>query len=168
MWPSHLTPRASTHASALSRGRERGGGGIQPWDVHTRCQPGPRHIRATLELWCTPVIWQTYFDFRSNSILGNLLQTISPQSTFRYISQKTQSRTAASDLVKDKTASARAEAWGLTDFQRVSEPGSGRDVPLLGPWWQSLKQRASECENFIQAPLKMKLFPASIFVSDKN
>lgn len=61
-----------------------------------------------------PAIWPNYFYSHLVSILGNLLQTVCPQSIHDYIlgrakAQKTPSGVAESGLVKDKLASARAE-----------------------------------------------------------
>lgn len=70
-----------------------------------------------------------YFDFCSVLILGNLLQTVSPQSTLNYILgrarvQKIQSGMAESGLVKGKISSARAGGLG-TDSQGMGDPGAG-------------------------------------------
>lgn len=70
------------------------------------------------------------FDFCSVLILGNLLQTVSPQSTLNYIPgsarvQKMQSEMAESGLVKGKISSARAGGLG-TDSQGMGDPGAGR------------------------------------------
>lgn len=61
-----------------------------------------------------PAIWSNYFYIHLVSILGNLLQTVCPQSIRDYIlgrtrAQKTPSGVAESGLAKDKLASARAE-----------------------------------------------------------
>lgn len=136
--------RAGMHTSALSRG---GGRGL---DMRRACQhqPGPTHIRTNPELWCTQAIWHNYLYYHSISILGNLLQTVSPQNLLNYIlgstkAQKTQSGMDESDLVKEKVAS--ASAWGFgTDSQGMVIQEQGRDTSPPGPYggfWSRDHQR---------------------------
>lgn len=71
-----------------------------------------------------------YFDFCFVFILGNLLQTVSPQGTLSYVlgsarAQKMQSGMAESGVVKDKVASARAGGLG-TDSHGMEQDGDMR------------------------------------------
>ena len=107
---------------------------------HETCIPGAslgRHIRAAPQLCCTPAIWHNAFDFRSVSILGNSLQTVSHRAhsitSLQCKSPGDQSGTAESGLVKDEIASARAGGLGTDSRGRAGMQGPGRDVPPLGP-----------------------------------
>lgn len=85
-----------------------------------------------------PAIWPNYFYNHLVSILGNLLQTVCPQSIHDYIpgrarAQKTPSGVAESGLVKNKLASARAQD------QETGSQGTGK----LGRRGVSTQQKLS-------------------------